>query len=90
LQSSVKSRHKESFRTARDVEPKLVLTTGTAGGIGPDCKVGDVVVSPIVTFDCQNWLKNEPFHDSSFKAPLPNAKFFKKVQSPFRANAADC
>jgi hypothetical protein len=71
-----------------DVEPKLVLTTGTAGGIGSDCEVGDVVVSPIVTFDCKNWLKGEPFHDSSFKAPPPNAKLFTQAQSLFKANAA--
>jgi hypothetical protein len=26
-----------------DVQPKLVITTGTAGGIGTKCAVGDVV-----------------------------------------------
>src|SRR5947207_1082757 len=31
-----------------EVRPKLVVTTGTAGGIGTECEVGDVVVSPIV------------------------------------------
>ena len=35
-----------------EVNPKLVITTGTAGGIGTQCEVGDVVVSPIVRFDC--------------------------------------
>ena len=37
-----------------EVQPKLVITTGTAGGIGKQCEVGDVVVSPIVRFDCTN------------------------------------
>ncbi len=35
-----------------EVQPKLVLTTGTAGGIGKQFEVGDVIVSPIVRFDC--------------------------------------
>jgi nucleoside phosphorylase len=36
-----------------DCKPKWVITTGTAGAIGPDDEVGDVVVSRYVTFDCQ-------------------------------------
>src|SRR5580698_6869969 len=36
-----------------EVQPKLVITTGTAGGIGSQCEVGDVIVSPIVRFDCE-------------------------------------
>ena len=35
-----------------EVQPKLVITTGTAGGIGKQFEVGDVIVSPIVRFDC--------------------------------------
>jgi hypothetical protein len=42
-------------------EPKLVITTGTAGGIGADVEVGDVVVSPIVRFDCTTRFKNFKF-----------------------------
>ena len=34
-----------------EVQPKLVLTTGTSGGIGKDFEVGDVVVSPVVRFE---------------------------------------
>lgn len=34
-----------------DCKPKLVITTGTAGGIGAQAEVGDVVVSRFVTFD---------------------------------------
>ena len=34
-----------------DVQPQLVITTGTGGGIGPESVVGDVVVSRFVTFD---------------------------------------
>ena len=69
-----------------DVQPKLVLTTGTAGGIGTKCEVGDVVVSPIVTFDCEKWLKNEPFHDAEFDATEPKTKFFAEALKLFKAN----
>jgi len=70
-----------------DVQPKLVITTGTAGGIGPKVAVGDVVVSPIVRFDCQKWLKKEPFHASEFDAPEPKTKFFAEALKLFKANA---
>jgi len=44
-----------------EVRPKLVITTGTAGGIGADVEVGDVVVSPVVRFDCTQRFKNFKF-----------------------------
>lgn len=44
-----------------DVRPKLVMTTGTAGGIGTDIEVGDVVISPVVRFDCNQKFKNFKF-----------------------------
>src|SRR5690349_15646226 len=42
----------------REVRPTLVITTGTAGGIGKEFEVGDIVVSPIVRFDCRAKFKN--------------------------------
>ena len=50
-----------------EVRPKLVITTGTAGGIGKQFEVGDVIVSPIVRFDCLSKFKNQPFPRSLFK-----------------------
>ncbi|MEI9973202.1 MAG: hypothetical protein WDO73_14835 [Ignavibacteriota bacterium] len=38
---------------------KLVITTGTAGAIGKDFEVGDVIVSPMVRFDCTAKFKNK-------------------------------
>jgi hypothetical protein len=70
------------------VRPSLVITTGTAGGIGKDCEVGDVVVSPIVAFNCQKWLKREPFAMQSFRFAPPNKKLFAKAKELFKANAA--
>ena len=70
-----------------EVKPKLVITTGTAGGIGTQCEVGDVIVSPIVRFDCIKWLKSEPFHDASYKDSAPKTKFLTKAKTLFKANA---
>jgi hypothetical protein len=69
-----------------EVQPKLVITTGTAGGIGPQCQVGDVVVSPIVRFDCQKWLKGEPFKDAHYEDSGPKTKFLAKTKTLFKAN----
>jgi hypothetical protein len=70
-----------------EVRPKLVITTGTAGGIGRQCQVGDVVVSPIVRFDCKHWLKTEPYHDADYTAGAPRAKYLAKARTLFKANA---
>ncbi len=70
-----------------EVQPKLVITTGTAGGIGRQCEVGDVVVSPIVRFDCEKWLKSEPFAQQSYKDSGASTKYFAKAKSLFKANA---
>ncbi len=46
-------------RSSRKCSPKLVITTGTAGGIGKQFEVGDVIVSPIVRFDCTAKFKKQ-------------------------------
>jgi len=70
-----------------EVKPKLVITTGTAGGIGPDCEVGDVVVSSIVRFDCLKWLKSEPFHDAHYQDGAPKTEYVAKATDLFSANS---
>jgi hypothetical protein len=70
-----------------EVRPKLVITTGTAGGIGKQCEVGDVIVSPIVRFDCKKWLKSEPFHDAHYQDSAPKTKYLAKAKTLFKANA---
>ncbi len=71
-----------------EVQPKLVITTGTAGGIGKDCEVGDVVVSPIVRFDCTSKFKKEPFAKANFNSVKANAAHFRTAKSLFKVNAA--
>ena len=70
-----------------DVQPQLVITTGTAGGIGKQFEVGDVIVSPIVRFDCTAKFKREPFHDAHYSSSPPNSKYFAKAKTLFKANA---
>ena len=71
-----------------EVQPKLVITTGTAGGIGKQFEVGDVVVSPIVRFDCTAKFKNQPFHSDDYSSLAPKTKYFTTAKTLFKANAA--
>ena len=71
-----------------EVQPTLVLTTGTAGGIGKDFEVGDVVVSPIARFDSTSWLKKAPFASATFASHIARTKFFSQASALFKANAS--
>ena len=70
-----------------EVNPTLVITTGTAGGIGTQSEVGDVVVSRMVRFDCQNWLKKEPFAAAIYRDGAAQTKYFAKARVLFKANS---
>jgi nucleoside phosphorylase len=71
-----------------EVQPKLVLTTGTAGGIGKQFEVGDVVVSAVVRFDTQNWLKKAPFANTHYPSQAATTTFFSQAKDLFKANAS--
>jgi nucleoside phosphorylase len=74
-----------------DVKPALVITTGTAGGIGKQFEVGDVIVSPVVRFDCTSKFKNkkvdnkaiaaEHYESAAVGATLATAKKLFKTNS---------
>jgi hypothetical protein len=70
-----------------DVQPKLVITTGTAGGIGKQFEVGDVVLSPIVRFDCVKKFASKPFHDAHYSSVASNNKYLAKAKTLFNTNA---
>jgi nucleoside phosphorylase len=75
-----------------EVQPKLVITTGTAGGIGTDVEVGDVLVSSIVTFDCKSKFKNfkvdgELIAHDHYASANADTKYFAKAKDLFKANA---
>jgi nucleoside phosphorylase len=70
-----------------DCRPSWVITTGTGGGIGPQCEVGDVIVSRYVTFDCQQeFIK---FNGNAYSCPTSApAGLFDRATSLFATNAA--
>jgi hypothetical protein len=71
----------------QEVQPALVITTGTAGGIGKEFEVGDVIVSPIVRFDCNTKFKKEPFAQAHYSSSAAKATRFGIARSLFKANA---
>jgi nucleoside phosphorylase len=69
-------------------KPTLVITTGTAGGIGKEFEVGDVIVSSIVRFDCISKFKKERFALNHYSSAPANTKHFAVAKSLFKTNAA--
>lgn len=45
-----------------EVQPKIVITTGTGGGIGADVQLGDVIVGTAARFHLNGTLKSAPFN----------------------------
>ena len=70
-----------------EVQPNLVITTGTAGGIGRQFEVGDVIVSSIVRFDCIAKFKSQPFHADHYSSAAANPRYFAPAKTLFKANA---
>jgi hypothetical protein len=72
----------------QEVQPSLVITTGTAGGIGKEVEVGDVIVSPIVRFDCLSKFKKQPFAQEHYSSKSAKTTRFAQAKTLFKANAA--
>jgi len=57
-----------------EVRPRLVITTGTGGGIGADIGLGDVVIASATRFLLTGTLKDKPFANASYPAaPVDSA-----------------
>jgi nucleoside phosphorylase len=52
---------------AKAVSPRMLITTGTGGGIGADVALGDVVIAGTVRFDCNAQFKSRPWASSVFQ-----------------------
>jgi Phosphorylase superfamily len=75
-----------------ETQPKLVITTGTAGGIGKQFEVGDVILSPLVRFDCKQKFKNKKVDGKSiatahYASSVPKKKFLAQTKTLFKANS---
>jgi len=66
---------------------RLLITTGTAGGIGSKVELGDVVTAQSVRFDCQKTFKSKPFHNSSYNTSKLNYSSYSVAEKLFAANA---
>lgn len=51
-----------------EVKPKLVITTGTAGGIGPTMQLGDVSIATAAKFNCAETFKDEPWAQARYQS----------------------
>jgi kumamolisin len=73
-----------------EVQPKVIITTGTGGGIGQDVLLGDIVIAAATRFDLTSGLKSKPFAQSSYPTSrLDSAKVGALVtDSLLRPNGA--
>lgn len=71
-----------------EVKPKLIVSTGTGGGVGKEFEVGDVVVSSVVRFNSQKWLKRASFAQSHYSNGAAKTRYFVQAKNLFKANAA--
>jgi hypothetical protein len=62
-----------------------LITTGTAGGIGADKNLGDVIVGDACHFDCQKMLKDAPFAQASYPTTLENNAYVFAQAKPLVA-----
>lgn len=49
-----------------ETQAKLVITTGTAGGVGAQTQLGDVIVTKSVQFDCRKTFADAPFAKAAY------------------------
>jgi hypothetical protein len=71
------------------VSPKVFITTGTAGAIGANVLLGDVIAGGSVRFDCTTQFKNEPWHDAAFTpSPLPPGALSAMTPALLQHNAS--
>jgi nucleoside phosphorylase len=73
-----------------EVEPELVITTGTAGGIGTATCLGDVFVVSNAKFNCTKDFKNKPWAQQRFEGPAIGASSYlnQAQKTLLPANAA--
>ncbi len=60
-----------------EIQPSVVLTVGTAGGVAAGHDLGDAVVTRAARFRCQDEFRHEPFNDKTFRSDwrVPRSHF---------------
>ncbi len=53
-------------QVAAETRAKLIITTGTAGAIGPRLVLGDAVIATNARFDCMRMFKNASFNNKTY------------------------
>jgi len=71
-----------------EARPKLLITTGTAGGIGAAIELGDVLSAQSVRFDCLKQFKSQPFHSSIYSCSKLIYKSTAVAEKLFLANVS--
>jgi hypothetical protein len=64
-----------------EVSPRLVITTGTGGGIGADLGLGDVVIGAQARFHLTGALKDKPYARAAYPCTALDAALEKKVRA---------
>lgn len=64
------------------VKPKLIISTGTGGGIGADVILGDVLIAANARFDYTGPMKDLPFGQDSYPCTGVNESEIKKLITP--------
>lgn len=61
------------------VQPKLLITTGTGGGIGADVELGDVIVASNARFDCTGEFASKPWAKSEYACSVLDEAAIKEL-----------
>jgi kumamolisin len=75
---------------AQAVKPKVFITTGTAGGIGADVSLGDIVIGPECKFDCiTTAFRDQPWAKPPYPmSPVPDEALDAITEPLLEVNAA--
>lgn len=64
-----------------DVNPRLVITTGTAGGIGASIVLGDVSVAAAAQFNCTKAFAGKPWAHARYVSPAGAPSVTPNIQA---------
>jgi hypothetical protein len=62
-----------------EVQPRMVITVGTAGAVNPDHFLGDVYITRAAKFRCQQEFEQAPFNNQTYKSDFAVSTAAMKV-----------